>query len=85
MWQQGWWKYGLWLGAGIVVGAAATMLVSKNSAGIRKGAARVLSHGINLKDKACEVMATAKENLDDIAAEARHENELRKGETGEAA
>jgi hypothetical protein len=38
----------------------------------------VFSHGIDLKDKAAVLMETAKENVEDIAAEARHASEQRK-------
>ncbi len=77
--NNGWLKCGLFLGAGIIVGAAGAILVSRNSAELRKGCARVFSHVVDLKDKAGETVATAKENLDDIMAEARHESDARKG------
>ncbi len=73
-----WWKCGLFLGLGIVVGAAGAILVSRNGAGLRKGCARVLSHAVDLKDRAGEMAATARENLEDIAAEARFESDKRK-------
>ncbi len=73
-----WAKGGLWLGAGILIGAAGAVLISRNGADLRKGCAKVFSHVTDLKDKAEEVIATAKENLEDIAAEARHESDLRK-------
>ncbi|MDR1126375.1 MAG: hypothetical protein LBM64_10025 [Deltaproteobacteria bacterium] len=73
-----WWRCGLCLGAGIAIGAAAAILLSRNSATIRKGMASVLSHTMDLKDKAKGVVSTAKENLDDIAAEARQESASRR-------
>jgi hypothetical protein len=71
------WKYGLALGAGVALGAAATLLLSRNPAAVKKTLAAVLSHGIDLKDKAATFMETAKENMEDIAAEARHASEQR--------
>lgn len=73
-----WWRCGLCLGAGIAIGAAAAILLSRNSATIRKGMASMLSHTMDLKDKAKGVVSTAKENLDDIAAEAKQESAKRR-------
>lgn len=72
------WKCGLCLGAGIAIGAVAALLLSRNSATVRKGMASMLSHTMDLKEKAKGVMATAKENLDDIAAEAKQESSKRR-------
>ena len=74
-------KYGLALGAGVAIGALGAMLLSRGSIDLKKGMATVLSHGMDLKDKAATLMETAKENLDDLAAEARHASEARKEET----
>ncbi len=72
------WKIGLALGAGIVIGAAGAIVFSRNSPELKKAAANLLSHGMDLKEKATTFMATAKENMEDIAAEARSEQEKRK-------
>jgi hypothetical protein len=72
------WKYGLILGAGFALGAAGALLLSRNPALVRKTLAAVLSRGIDLKDKAAVFMETAKENVEDITAEARHASEQRK-------
>ena len=76
------WKYGLALGAGVLLGAVGATLLSRGDVDLKKTAATLLSHGIDLKDKAAEFVETAKENFDDLAAEARHEKEKRKA--GEA-
>ena len=77
------WKYGLALGAGVLLGAVGVTLLSRGNGGdLKKTAATLLSHGMDLKDKAAEFVETAKENFDDLAAEARHEKEKRKA--GEA-
>lgn len=49
---------------------------------LKKTAATILSHGMDLKDKASEFVETAKENMEDLAAEAQHERDKRKA--GEA-
>ena len=68
----------LCLGAGVAIGAAAVLLLSRNSGTVRKGVASMLSHSMDLKDKFREAAATAKENIEDLAAEARHESEKRR-------
>ena len=78
------WKYGLALGAGVTIGAVGAMLLSKNSAEVKKTLATLLSHGVDLKDKASSFMETAKENMEDLAAEARHASDERKAEQANA-
>ncbi len=78
--NQNFWKYGLAVGAGVAVGAIGAILLSRNSDCIRRTAADLLSRGMDLKDKASEFMETAKENMEDLAAEARHAREQRKSE-----
>ena len=72
------WKYGLAVGAGVAVGALGVVLLSRGTVDLKKAAATLLSHGMDLKDKAATLVETAKENIDDLAAEARHEQEARK-------
>lgn len=72
------WRYGLVLGAGVALGAAGAVLLSRGKIDLKKTAAAILSHGMDLKDQAAAAMETAKENLEDIAAEARHERESRR-------
>ena len=74
------WKYGLAVGMGVAVGAAGAILFSRHSPDLKRAAADLLSRGMDLKDKAAEYMETAKENMEDIAAEARHAKERRKTE-----
>lgn len=74
------WRYGLTLGAGIAIGALGAVLLSRGSIDVKKGMATLLSHGMDLKDKAATLVETAKENIDDLAAEARHVSESRKEE-----
>lgn len=73
------WKYGLALGAGVALGAAGAVLLSRGKIDLKKTCASILSHGMDLKEQASSMMETARENIEDIAAEARHEQEKRKG------
>ncbi len=81
MYNSNYWKLGLVLGAGIVVGAVGAVLLSGGKVELKKTAANLLSHGIDLKDKAATLVDTAKENLEDISAEAKHNSETRKART----
>ncbi|MDR2574702.1 MAG: hypothetical protein LBC94_10275 [Desulfovibrio sp.] len=72
------WKYGLAAGLGLAVGAIGATLLSRGGIDLKKVAATLMSHGMDLKDKATIIVDTAKENVDDIAAEARHEQAQRK-------
>lgn len=76
------WKYGLALGAGVLLGAAGAVLLSRGTIDLKKTAATLLSHGMDLKEKAAEFVETAKENMEDLAAEAQNERDKRKA--GEA-
>ena len=72
------WKYGLALGAGVALGAAGAVLLSRGKIDLKKTAASFLSHGLDLKEQAASFMETARENLEDITAEAKHEQEARR-------
>jgi hypothetical protein len=78
--NKNFWKYGLALGAGVALGAVGAVLLSRGSIDLKKTCATLLSHGMDLKDKAATLVDTAKENIEDLAAEARHEQEVRKAE-----
>lgn len=73
------WKYGLALGAGVAIGATGAVLLSRGKIDLKKTAASILSHGMDLKEQAATMMETAKENFEDIAAEARNEQAHRQG------
>ena len=79
-----WWKYLLGAGIGIAVGATGAMLLSRNPGAVKKACATLLSHAMEVKEKAETAMETAKENLDDLTAEARHDYEERKKAAGGA-
>lgn len=71
------WKCGLCLGAGVAIGAVGALLLSRGKIDLKKTAATILSHGMDLKEQAATIMETAKENMEDIAAEAEHERKKR--------
>jgi len=73
-------KLGLAVGAGVAIGAAGAILLSRGKIDLRKTAATILSHGLDLKEQAEAILENAKENLEDIAAEAKHEQEERKAQ-----
>lgn len=75
----GWGKVALIFGAGVATGVVGAAILSRNSSAARKGAAAVLSRGYDLKEKAKKIIGTAKENIEDIAAEARSESAKRQG------
>ncbi|MDR2488860.1 MAG: YtxH domain-containing protein [Desulfovibrio sp.] len=76
--NENFWKYALALGAGVALGATGAILLSRNQTALKKNAAALLSHGLDLKDKAVEFLETAKENMEDLASEAKHNQEQRK-------
>jgi len=79
-----WWKYGLGLVIGLAVGATGAVLISRNPGAAKKACATLLSHAMEVREKAATVMETAKENMEDMAAEARHDLEERKKAAGGA-
>lgn len=75
------WKVCLVAGAGLALGAlGALSLTRKNgsNSGLRKTCVSLLSHGLDLKDKVSVATGIAKENLEDVVAEARYESDIRK-------
>jgi hypothetical protein len=78
MFESNYWKYGLALGAGVVIGAVGAVLLSRGKIDLKKTYASLLSHGLDLKDKASSLVETAKENMEDLTAEAKREQELRR-------
>jgi len=74
------WKYSLALGAGVALGAAGAVLLSRGKIDLKKTAATILSHGMDLKEQFATAMENAKENFEDITAEAQHEQAKRRSE-----
>jgi hypothetical protein len=78
------WKYGVAVGAGVVVGLFVAVLFSRGPVNLKKPCVSLLSRGMDLKDRAAAAVETARENIDDIAAEAKREQARRKGQAQES-
>jgi hypothetical protein len=63
------WKW-LSFGIGVVVGAIGATVISSRPSYIKDGATTVLSHGLVAKRKLQALAGSAKENLEDLVAEA---------------
>jgi hypothetical protein len=72
-------KNGLFLAAGVAIGALGAVALGKGKLSIRPAMADLLSHGMDLKEKTAAVLERAKENIDDLMAEAKHAKESREG------
>ena len=57
-------------GLGVLVGAVGCAAFAGRPSRIKDGTSTVLSHGLAAKRKAQSLMETAKENIDDLVAEA---------------
>lgn len=57
-------------GLGVVVGAVGFAAFSGRPSRVKDGASTVLSHGLAVKRRAQAMMETARENIDDLVAEA---------------
>ena len=76
-WQ---WKLALF-GLGVLVGAVGGASLSGRPSRLRHGLTEALSHGLALKDSVRHLAETARENLDDLAAEAGQKLKERRAET----
>lgn len=72
-------KNGLFLAAGVAIGALGAVALGKGKFSVRPAMADLLSHGMDLKEKTAAVLERAKENMDDLMAEAKHAKESREG------
>ena len=79
-------KYALFLLGGIAVGALGAVAVSKGKLNLKPLATDLISRGLDVKDAVLSKVETAKENMDDLVAEARFASEQRKDtkEAGES-
>ena len=57
-------------GLGVLVGAIGCATLSSRPSRVKNGASTILSHGLAVKRKAQSMVETAKENIDDLVAEA---------------
>lgn len=72
-------KNGLFLLAGVAIGALGAVALGKGKFSIRPAMTDLLAHGMDLKDKTAAVLERARENIDDLIAEAKHAKEARDG------
>ncbi len=70
-------KSGLFFAAGVALGALGAVALGKGKFSVRPAMADLLSHGMDLKDKTAAVLERAKENIEDLLAEAKHVKEAR--------
>jgi len=70
-------KNGLFLAAGVALGALGAVALGKGKFSVRPAMADLLSHGMDLKEKTASVLERAKENMDDLVAEAKQAKETR--------
>ena len=74
-------KNGMFLAAGVAIGALGAVALGKGKFSIRPAMADLLSHGMGLKEKTTSILERAKEDLDDLMAEAKHAKQSREGKS----
>lgn len=67
-------KGALLFGAGLVLGYMGSRAIEDPASKVRGAAVGAISHGISLKDRIMTSVERARENVEDIVAEAKHEN-----------
>lgn len=72
-------KYGLFFLGGVALGAIGAVAVSRGKLDVKPLAADLLSRGMDVKDALARKVAAVKEDMEDLAAEARAAQEQRKG------
>ncbi|KHK01176.1 hypothetical protein [Desulfovibrio sp. TomC] len=70
-------KNGLFLVAGVALGALGAVALGKGKFSVRPAMTDLLSHGMDLKEKTASVLERAKENIEDLMAEAKHAKDAR--------
>lgn len=83
-----WWKYGLFLVGGVAAGALGAVAASRGNVNLRPFARDLIEGGLNIKDKAAAMVGGAKEQWEDLvaeAAEARENKKLKKAREAEEA
>lgn len=78
-------KYGLFFLGGLALGAIGAVAVSKGKLDFKPLAADLISKGLDAKDAVMAKVETARENMEDLVAEARHAAEQRKEAKASAA
>lgn len=71
-------KYTLFFLGGVALGTIGAVAVSKGKLDLKPLATDLISRGLDVKDAVLAKVETAKENMDDLVAEARFAAEQRK-------
>lgn len=74
-------KYALFFLGGVALGTIGAVAVSKGKLDLKPLATDLISRGLDIKDAVLAKVETAKENMDDLVAEARFAAEQRKEAT----
>ena len=72
-------KYALFFLGGVAVGAIGAVAVSRGKLDVKPLAADLLSRGMDVKEALARKVAAVKEDMEDLAAEARAAQEQRRG------
>ena len=72
-------KFALFFLGGVAVGAIGAVAVSRGKLDVKPLAADLLSRGMDVKEALARKVAAVKEDMEDLAAEARAAQEQRKG------
>ena len=71
-------KFGLFFLGGIALGALGAVALSKGKLNLKPVAADLISRGMDVKDARMSKVEAVKEDMEDLAAEARQASEKRK-------
>lgn len=71
-------KCGLFFLGGVALGILGTAAVSKGNLNFKPLAADLISRGLDVKEAVMAKVETARENMEDLMAEAHHASEQRK-------
>ena len=71
-------KFGLWFLGGVAVGALGAVALGKGKLDFKPVAADLLSRGMDVKDALMGKMEAVKEDMEDLAAQARQASDKRK-------
>lgn len=71
-------KYGLFFLGGVALGAVGAVAISRGKLDVKPLVTDLISRGLDAKDAVMAKVETAKENMEDLMAEARQEAEARK-------
>lgn len=76
-------KYGLFFLGGLVLGVVGTVAVTRGKLDLKPLATDLVSRGMDMKDAIMSKVESVKEDMEDLAAEARQAADKRKAEAAE--